>query len=443
MLGEGGLLEGLSFEPHAKEIFLLRASVQMSTFTLIRQEWRFLVYGLLMSFWSSLGQTFFISLFSQEIRTSLDLSHGEFGSHYAVATTASALTLFWLGKLADSVSVPRLSLMTLGGVCLAALHFSFVSSVFTLVLGFYLLRLSGQGMMYHVYSTAVTRRYTATRGRALALCGLGMPLGEAAFPVLVILALGLADWRTIWFILPLLAFFSFAPTIPYLTRRTTFQDGPGRSTNDAPEAPEEGLSVRRSVAMRDSAFWGVIIWLMMIPGFTITGLFFHQIFIAGEKDVPLWLWSSNYIWYALSALGGAFLSGYLVDRLSAHRVAFITQLPMLFACLLLWWGDGLFWLPAFFVLFGMGGGMIPPLVNALLAERYGTGWLGEIKALAMPMNVFASALSPALMGILIDNRVSLDIILLLLAGLSLFSVLAPLVWFNFLGLIKLPEKLTS
>ena len=36
-------------------------------------------------------------------------------------------------------------------------------------------------------------------------------------------------------------------------------------------------------------------------------------------------------------------------------------------------------------------------------------------ALAMPMNVFASALSPALMGILIDLHFQLDDIILLLA----------------------------
>ena len=415
-----------------------------STFDLFRQEWRFLLYGLLMSFWSSLGQTFFISLYSQDIRTSLDLTHGQFGSYYAFATTASALTLFWLGKLADTVSVPRLSMMTLGGVCLAAFHFSFVNSVASLILGFYLLRLSGQGMMYHVYSTAVTRRYIATRGRALALCGLGMPLGEAAFPVLVILALSITDWRTIWFILPLIALLSFAPFIPFLTRRTRFQDGPGRGgAHESHETPKENLSVRLHIVMRDAAFWGVIIWLMMVPGFTITGLFFHQIYIAGEKAVPLWIWSSNYIWYALAAVSSAFFSGYLIDRFTAHRVAYITQVPMLFACLLLWWGKGAFWLPAFFVLFGMGGGMIPPLVSALLAERYGTDWLGEIKAVAMPMNVFASALSPALMGVLIDRHIPLNDIILILTALSLFSVITPFLWFNLLGWTKLPKKLLA
>ena len=383
----------------------------------------------------------FISLFSQDIRTSLDLTHGEFGSYYAFATTASALTLFWLGKLADTISVPRLSLMTLGGVCLAALHFSFVSSVISLILGFYFLRLSGQGMMYHVYSTAVTRRYIATRGRALALCGLGMPLGEAAFPVLAILALSITDWRTIWFILPLIAFFSFAPSIPFLTRRTHFQDGRGRPTHYSPEVPEDTFSVRRHIVAQDRAFWLVIIWLMMVPSFTITGLFFHQIYIAGEKAVPLWLWSSNYIWYALTAVISAFFAGFLIDRLSAHRVAYVSQIPLLFSCLFLWWGEGTYWLPVFFVLFGAGGGMIPPLINAILAERYGTKWLGEIKALALPMNVFASALSPALMGILIDLQFQLDDIILMLASLSLFSVLAPFLWFNLIGQTKLPQRL--
>ena len=57
---------------------------------LVKFEWRFLLYGLLMSLWSSFGQTFFISLFSSEIRNELQLSHGEFGAYYAIATTVSA-----------------------------------------------------------------------------------------------------------------------------------------------------------------------------------------------------------------------------------------------------------------------------------------------------------------------------------------------------------------
>ena len=409
------------------------ASISLQT--LLQIEWRFLLFGFLMSFWSSLGQTFFISLFSSEIRSDLGLSHGGFGSYYAIATTASALTLFWLGKLADTVSVPRLSVMTLGGVCLAALHFSTVSSVVMLTIGIYFLRLSGQGMMYHVYSTAVTRRYVQVRGRALAISGFGMNAAEALFPLIVILGLSVFDWRFLWMMLPIFAFISFAPAIGFLTRRTPFQDGPGRTQQPDTEIPEETEqvpSLRRREVMRDSAFWAVIIWLMMIPGFTITGLFFHQIHIASEKGIPLFIWSSNYIWHALAAVCGALISGILVDRFNAHRSAVLAQIPMILACLVLMMSDSLIMLAVFFALFGCAGGMGQPLVNALLAERYGTKWLGEIKALASPLNVFSSALSPAVMGILFDYGAGLNTVLGLLLGLSCFSLAMPLLWFNIL-----------
>jgi len=412
------------------------ASISLQT--LLQIEWRFLLFGFLMSFWSSLGQTFFISLFSSEIRADLGLSHGGFGSYYAIATTASALTLFWLGKLADTVSVPRLSVMTLGGVCLAALHFSTVSSVVMLTIGIYFLRLSGQGMMYHVYSTAVTRRYVEVRGRALAISGFGMNAAEALFPVIVILGLSVFDWRFLWMMLPIFAFISFAPAIGFLTHRTPFQDGPGRKQQpdteiqEITEETEQVPSLRRREVMRDSAFWAVIIWLMMIPGFTITGLFFHQIHIASEKGIPLFIWSSNYIWYALAAVCGALISGILVDRFSAHRSAVLAQIPMILACLVLMMSDSFIMLAVFFALFGCAGGMGQPLVNALLAERYGTKWLGEIKALASPLNVFSSALSPAVMGILFDYGAGLNTVLGLLLGLSCFSLAMPLLWFNIL-----------
>jgi MFS family permease len=405
---------------------------------LLQTEWRFLLFGFLMSFWSSLGQTFFISLFSSEIRADLGLSHGGFGSYYALATTASALTLFWLGRLADTVSVPRLSTMTLAGLCLAALYFSTVSSVVMLTIGIFFLRLSGQGMMYHVYSTAVTRRYIQVRGRALALSGFGMNAAEALFPMIVILGLSLFDWRFLWTILPLFAFISFAPIIGYLTRRTPFQDGRGRTQQsdsklqDRPEEARQTPSLRRKDVMQDSAFWAVIIWLMMIPGFTITGVFFHQIHIASEKGIPLFTWSSNYIWYALAAVCGALISGILVDRFGAHRVAVVAQIPMILACLVLMMSDSFILLALFFALFGCAGGMGQPLVNALLAERYGTRWLGEIKALASPLNVFSSALSPAVMGILFDYGAGLNAVLGLLLGLSCFSLAMPLLWFNIL-----------
>ena len=55
--------------------------------------------GALLIFSSSIGQTFFISLFSGEIRSEFNLSHGIFGTFYSVATLISAIVFFLARKI--------------------------------------------------------------------------------------------------------------------------------------------------------------------------------------------------------------------------------------------------------------------------------------------------------------------------------------------------------
>ena len=51
---------------------------------------KLLLYGFLITFFASYGQTYFISLFNAEIRIFYSLSDGEFGLVYAVATLLSS-----------------------------------------------------------------------------------------------------------------------------------------------------------------------------------------------------------------------------------------------------------------------------------------------------------------------------------------------------------------
>ena len=201
-----------------------RSAAQIPTAELLKLEWRFLTYGALMSFWSSIGQTFFISLFSLEIRTELSLSHGEFGGFYAIATMVSAATLFWLGKLADKLTVFRLSLITIITLAISALFFSFISGILTLIGGIYLLRLFGQGMMTHVYSVAIARRYNAARGRALAITGIGINIAESIGPPIIVLMIAGIGWREVWLIIPVIFLISIVPFLSRLTQKTTFQE---------------------------------------------------------------------------------------------------------------------------------------------------------------------------------------------------------------------------
>ena len=399
----------------------------VKTIRFIQVEWRFLLFGMIMAFWSSLGQTFFISLFAVDIRAALSLTHGDFGTYYAIATTASAISLLWLGKLADSMRLEKLALLMLVGLCSAAIFFSQINSIIMLVFGLYLLRMFGQGMMTHVYSTAMARRYVVARGRAISIAQLGHTISESVGPAGVVALHALFDWRTIWIILPATALILVAPFLRHLTRRTALQDGEGIDAilaNDQAKDDASQISAlnhwRRKDVLVDPRFWLAILWLVAVPSFVLTGLLFHQLFLAEAKGVALSHWTANYVLYAIFAVVGSLTIGQLIDRFSARRVAPHSLLPNALACAALLFGSIDIGVPLFFIFFGLAIGMPHTANAALIAEIYGTRFMGEIKALFMLVVVFASALSPMIMGVMIDAGLGLNALL----GLNIVVPLA-------------------
>ena len=144
----------------------------------VKSNFKIIIFGFVFTFFSCIGQSFFIGLFNSSVRTELNITHGEFGVIYGVATLSSSLMLIWLGKKIDDLKLINYSFFVVIFLSLAALFFSFINGLIFLFIGIFFLRLSGQGLMGHTASVAISRFFDRSRGKALSYAWVGMSLGE-------------------------------------------------------------------------------------------------------------------------------------------------------------------------------------------------------------------------------------------------------------------------
>ncbi len=371
--------------------------------TLGPDEAKWLGAGYLLTLSSSFGQTFFISLSGAELRQLLQLSHGDFGGLYTLATGASAILMLRAGQLADRPRLAPLGLAMLGGLALACLLMASTDSVWQLLVALFLLRFFGQGMLSQVSMTAMARWFEARRGRAIALATMGYPTGEALLPSLVVLTMALAGWRAVWVLGAAILLFASLPLLRYLLAREPDVAG----TDGAPADGAARQSWTRRQVLRDPLFYLLQPGLLAVS-FMTTGVFFHQALLVEVKGWTLAWFAASYPVYAVTVVVVSLAVGWAVDRWGAKRLLALYLLPMGLAFLLLASGTWSGLAPLFMLLSGITVAAGFVILGALWAELYGTRHIGAIRALVMGAMVASTAASPGLMGWLVDQGIGLD-----------------------------------
>lgn len=377
---------------------------------LIRSEWRLLLFGFAMAFGSSLGQTYFIGLFSGEIRLDLGLSHGAFGGIYSAATLTSALLLLWTGSLIDRIDLRRYTYIVTAGLALACGLMAGSNGIAMLFLAVLALRHLGQGLMSMAGATTMVRYLDHHRGKANALSGIGYSLSEAVLPTLVIATLGLMTWRSSWLLWGALLLLC----LPLLT--SILLRGHARRHEDylSGLANHSGQTLggarkqwTRSEVIRDTAFYLFLPALLAQP-LLFTGFMFHQVHLVDAKAWDLTDWGGLYIAYAMVSTLFKLVAGLLVDRFGAIRLVPLICLPFGLGLATLAMSDSFLVAGLFMCLMGVSIGVYSTLSSPFFAEMYGTLHLGSIKSLTTSAMVFATAIAPVAMGWLIDEGVSME-----------------------------------
>jgi MFS family permease len=360
---------------------------------------RWLAGGFLLCFFSSFGQTFFISLSAGDIRREYGLSHGAFGTLYMGATLLSALTLPQLGRIVDHIQARNVLLMTLPILAVATISMGYATNWLWLFATVYLLRLFGQGMMTHNAMTAMGRWFSAQRGRAVSLASLGNQAGEALFPLAFVTLAPFLGWRDTWFLSSAVILLIGLPAIYSLLRveRTP-------SASDGPERRSAARDWTRSEVLRDPTFW-LALCGVLAPGFIATTIFFHQVYLVELRQWSIEIFASAFIVSSTMTVVSSLMTGHLVDRYSAVDILPFYLIPLSAACFVLAFVSAQWSAFVFMALLGMSLGSSTTLFGALWPEIYGVKYLGSIRAIIIALVVFGTAMGPGLTGFLIDAGV--------------------------------------
>ncbi|MBM1171856.1 MFS transporter [Microvirga arabica] len=375
---------------------------------LLMRHGRVIGLGFALTFLSSFGQTFFISLSGPDIRNAFGLTHGAFGSIYSLATLSSGMLMIWVGSVIDRVDIRLYATTAMLGLAAAALSLSLAPNLIMLGLSLFALRLFGQGMLSHAGVMSTARLDEGVRGRALGVAALGFPAGEAIFPAIAIALITAIGWTGTWrsAALAIIVALGLGWLLGFLIRR---KDPDLEASARKKASSEAGPSW--SETLRDWRFLALVPTMIGYPAI-MTAYFFHQRFIAEVKGWSLELLASSITLFALVSVVVAMSAGSFVDRFGAVRLSHFYLVGMTAASLTLALFDAPFLPLVFFALIGLTSGCTNVVIAAVLAELFGTTHLGKIRALAGAIMVVASAATPGAIGILFDAGISLEAICL-------------------------------
>ncbi len=372
---------------------------------------RVLSFGVLLTLFSSFGQTFLISIFVPRLLEEFALNTAQFGALYAGATLTSAASLPFFGRLIDRVTLRAFSLPVGLGLVAACFAMALAPNVAVLFLAILGLRLTGQGLLSLTASTTMARVFTEGRGKALSVSGLGYPLGEGLLPMAIVLLIHAVGWRLSWAILGGIIAVVLLPGMISLLR-----DVEPLHQSEIAEHKAHPPKLR---------LWRDVRFYLLLPGnlflgCVLTALFLYQVPLAESRGWSAQTMATAFIGFAMARVAASLAIGPVIDRRGAVRLFPVILMPACVGLLALSLGSAPWIAFVYLILAGVSQGIASPMMTALWAEVYGVESLGATKGTVATFGIFATALGPLLLGGLLKAGVTFGVII---PGVAVLGVL--------------------
>jgi MFS family permease len=396
--------------------------------------WVIVFVGGLGVFFSGPGQTYSISVFIDSYIKEFGWDRSLVSSIYSFATLLAGLLLFLVGRLVDRFGQRRMTLIIGVLFGLACFWNSIVVTPVMLFIGFFLLRILGQGSMTLMPNTLIPQWFTSKRGRAFSFMAIGGFASSALLPPLNAWLITHYSWELAYRFWGVLLIVVFVPIVYLFMRNKPEEMGllPDNEKRNVKKGTignvDSEVSWTLREAMHTKQFW-FILFSTSIPALINTGLTFHLVSILGEKGIPT---TAAALILSLMAIIGfpiSLLSGFLLERIKVNWIMAIVFIGQILFILTLYFTESYVMAVAYGALWGIIGGLERITVTIIYPDYFGKKYIGSIKGIAMTVMVIGSAFGPLPFGIAYDlfggyQEILLLVILFPILGFVL-SLLSP------------------
>ncbi len=403
--------------------------------------WIILAIGTVGVILTSPGQTYAISVFIDHFISDLSISRSMVSTLYTVGTLTASFALPFVGRQLDQrgsrFMIVAVSLL-LG---LACVYMGVIRNATMLGLGFFALRMLGQGSLGLVCRNVINQWWVRRRGLVMGIGGMvGALIGSGGFPNLINWLIPILGWRSTYMLLGVLVLLVMLPLGSLFIRNRPEDYGlpPDGSNNflNADDA-QQHTSIEEhwtlSEVLRTPTFW------LIISGFASmsmlsTGLTFHFFSVFKDSGLSSTVAAAVFVPIAVTSAVMQFGGGLLIDKMP---IRVMLSVSLLLQTVILMMAPNL---PSVTVAFtfgitvGMRNGFQHIVSNVVWARYFGRRHLGSITGIVSLLQVGSSALGSMPFGIARDLMGSYRTVL------NGFAILPFVLAFITLFFAKPPER---